>query len=407
MTISELERFKDENLEKYNIKTNYQFLEWLKNSLDGGYKSYMNITDIQNLIDKVANWYEIKYPEKELEKNEGIIDKQFFAIKNIEDLLTTDQLLYRLSSKERNILNCNYRSNGKSIDENNSEEVYVEISSINKNKYAKNDIPKFYVVADAETGIVKPNYELQKYVQKEVNLDELLEIFDKKYNGELDYSLLKETVNNHKSDIELRHRLLQLTLLKLLYSNNTTPERGYERAKNLIKDFNNDLDLRLSQEEIDEIMSRDYTNGIKWDYVERTKTDEFGETFTFTTVVNAVNEDKKGLSTARKSELERYLKNENEVVDFTTNDLDYLKLANKIPFDSLLENLLEYKRNSKDIELDENKLFTFLLDKYDCTEAELEKRTRDVSEVVDYREKHIKSLVKERRDMINYINSKR
>ena len=57
MTISELERFKEQDLEKYNVKTNYQFLEWLKNSLDGGYKSYMNITDIQNLIDKIVNWY--------------------------------------------------------------------------------------------------------------------------------------------------------------------------------------------------------------------------------------------------------------------------------------------------------------------------------------------------------------
>ncbi len=407
MTISEIERFKEENLEKYNIKTNYQFLEWLKNSLDGGYKSYMNITDIQNLIDKIVNWYEIKYPEKELEKNEGIIDKDYLTIKNIEDLLTTDQLLYRLSNKERNILNSKYRSLGGSINEDNKDDIYIEISSINKNKYAKGDIPKFYIVADSDTGMIKKTHESLKYISEDVNLDELLEIFDKKYKGELDYSNLKETVNNHKTDMELRHRLLQLALLKLIYSNNTTPERGYERAKNLIKDFNNDLGLRLSQDEIDEIMSRDYTNGTKWDYVERTKTDEFGETFTFTTVVEALNEDKKVLNTVRKSELERYLKNENEIVDFTTNDLDYLKLANKIPFDSLLENLLEYKRKSNDVELDENKLFTFLLDKYDCTEAELEKRTRDVSEIIDYRKQHIKALVKERREMINEINRRR
>ena len=58
--------------------------------------------------------------------------------------------------------------------------------------------------------------------------------------------------------MELRHRILQLVALKLLYSKNTFPERGYERAKRFINEFNKNLCLTLSTEEIDEIMYRDY-----------------------------------------------------------------------------------------------------------------------------------------------------
>ena len=39
----------------------------------------------------------------------------------------------------------------------------------------------------------------------------------------------------------------------------TTPERGYERAKRFINEFNNSLGLLLSTDEIDEIMSKDYS----------------------------------------------------------------------------------------------------------------------------------------------------
>ena len=60
--------------------------------------------------------------------------------------------------------------------------------------------------------------------------------------------------------MELRDRILQLVALKLLYSRNTIPERGYERSKKFINEFNKELNLTLSTEEIDEIMRRNYAN---------------------------------------------------------------------------------------------------------------------------------------------------
>jgi len=52
---------------------------------------------------------------------------------------------------------------------------------------------------------------------------------------------------------------LQFVSLKLLYSDNTTAERGYERAKRFIGEFNKHIpNLNLTTKEIDEIMQNDY-----------------------------------------------------------------------------------------------------------------------------------------------------
>ena len=48
-----------------------------------------------------------------------------------------------------------------------------------------------------------------------------------------------------------------------MYSKNTIPERGYERALRFINEFNKKMNLELSTEEIDEIMNRDYKNEVK------------------------------------------------------------------------------------------------------------------------------------------------
>lgn len=125
--------------------------------------------------------------------------------------------------------------------------------------------PYFLLHANHMTGEVSKNYELEEYIGNDENicLDELLLIFNEKYTDELDFTELKESVYNHDCDIELRNRILQLVALKLLYSRNTIPERGYKRAKRFINEFNKKLGLTLSTDEIDEALNGDYTNRVK------------------------------------------------------------------------------------------------------------------------------------------------
>ena len=155
----------------------------------------------------------------------------------------------------------------------------------------------FLLHADHTTGKVLVDYNLKKYIDNkdDLNLDELLSIFKEKYTNELDFTELKESIYNHNCDMELRHRILQLVALKLLYSRNTIPERGYERAKRFINEFNKKLDLTLSTEQIDEIISRDYTNGEKWEHVLKTYINKDCKEHSYWTIENVTKKESKGI----------------------------------------------------------------------------------------------------------------
>ena len=119
----------------------------------------------------------------------------------------------------------------------------------------------------------------------------MLSIFKEKYINKLDFTKLKESVYDHNCDMELRHRILQLVALKLLYSRNTIPERGYERSKRFINEFNKKLGLTLSTKQIDEIIHRDYTNGERWEYVLKNYVDEDGEDHSYWNVEDVAKKE--------------------------------------------------------------------------------------------------------------------
>lgn len=295
MTIAQTERFYEQDTKDYEIEKNKDFLNWLKASIRDGYHCFMETEELQELINNIVNWYEIKYPERELEYSEGTRHMNFQDIKRISDVMNIRQLL-RLPHNQLCLMECEYRAkgwgqhpiykNGKEVDW--KVQIFMRIDR--KNEEECNPLlgkaSYFLLHADHMTGEVSKDYELEEYIDNDenINLDELLSIFNKKYIDELDFTELKECVYDHNRDMELRHRILQLVALKLLYSRNTIPERGYERAKRFINEFNKELGLTLSAEQIDEIIHRDYTNGEKWEYVLKTYVDEDGEEHSYWTV---------------------------------------------------------------------------------------------------------------------------
>lgn len=295
MTIAQTERFYEQDTKDYELEKNKDFLNWLKASIKDGYHCFMETEELQELINNIVNWYEIKYPERELEYFEGTRHMNFQDIKRISDVMNIRQLL-RLPHNQLCLMECGYRAkgwgqhpiykNGKEVDW--KVQIFMRIDR--KNEEECNPLlgkaSYFLLHADHMTGEVSKDYELEEYIDNDenINLDELLSIFNKKYIDELDFTELKECVYDHNRDMELRHRILQLVALKLLYSRNTIPERGYERAKRFINEFNKELGLTLSAEQIDEIIHRDYTNGEKWEYVLKTYVDEDGEEHSYWTV---------------------------------------------------------------------------------------------------------------------------
>lgn len=303
MTIAQAERFYEQDTKDYEIEKNKEFLNWLKNTIDNGYHCFIETEELQKLIDNIVNWYEIKYPERELEYFEGNTYMNFQDIKRISDVMNIRQLLYRLSHNQLCLMECGYRAKGwgqQPIYENcKVVGCKVQISMhINRKKEECNPLwkktPYFLLHADYMTGDVSKDYELEEYLDSEesITLDELLLIFNEKYSDELDFIELKESVYDHNIDMELRHRILQLVALKLLYSKNTIPERGYERAKRFINEFNKKLGLTLSTEKIDEIMHRDYTNGERWEWVTKTVIDENGAKHSYITAEDVAKKDK-------------------------------------------------------------------------------------------------------------------
>lgn len=296
MTIAEAQRFYEGDLKKYDISKNQELLTWLNESINNGYYPYTDTECLQELIDNIVSWYEIKYPEREMKFYEGIRYYDFENMKTLSKVMNISQLMYRLPDKQLSLMKCNYRSNGGGVrylyDDNGKKigEKPIIFMGIKSKKPEITpfsidlELPKFLLFADIDSGKVNIDYSIKKYITtdnitlEEINitLEELLVLFKEKYSDELDFTKLQECIYNHNCDLELRRRILQLVALKLLYSHKTIPERGYERAKRFINEFNKKMNLALSTEEIDELINRDYTtdktceNTLK-DYIEETE----------------------------------------------------------------------------------------------------------------------------------------
>lgn len=267
MTIEQVNTFYMQDRKKYEIKNNKEFLNWLEKSIKNGYNCFINKEELQSLIDNITIWYEIKYPERELEYYEGIKTIYFQNIKKISNVMNIEQLFLRLSHNQLNLMKSNYRSkiiiqkpiyeNDKKVDWRN--EIIIQINKKNEEyNIFQGALPYYSVRAEQKTGkVLLIDYESIKCTEN-INLEQLLIILNE--NEELDSTQLKTCIYNHECDIELRNKILQLVALKLLYSKNTTPERGYERAKRFINEFNKKLNLNLSLEEINEIINKDYKN---------------------------------------------------------------------------------------------------------------------------------------------------
>lgn len=265
MTIAEAENFYAQDEEKYIVSKNKDLLNFFKSSMGEDYYQFVDLNDLQKFIDSIAYWYEMKYPEREI----CLRDNQESSRTSLANLMTMEQLLLRLGMRQFDLMKCYYRSNKGVM---GSRSVYGEGGSIIgsdivisipiNRKFIKDsfDFRFFFVDLNINDGMIKTNYDLEKYISDEkISLDDLLEIFKNKYSSELDYSNLEECQLIHNRDLELRNKMFELVALKLLYSKDSIPERGYKRAKIFIDEFNNDLGLNLTTDELNEIVSRNYS----------------------------------------------------------------------------------------------------------------------------------------------------
>lgn len=266
MTGEEVKNFYKEDERLYDLKENKKFLIMFNHLIDEGYSLFIGIDEMQNLIDRLFTWYEIKYPEREFDFYDGKLTSDFVTKKELSDLMNINQLFFRLSDNQIKLLEGNYRTismkeypiyeEGKKIGV--SKKVYFKINR-NENDIYYNKHKDFIISADAVSGKVDTDYETDKYITGNVTIDDLYRKFKEEYTDRLEFEVLEKAVNNKYIDNYLRDSILELVALKLIYSKKTTPERGYVRAKRFIDEFNSRLGLNLTYEEIDRVMKKDYS----------------------------------------------------------------------------------------------------------------------------------------------------
>lgn len=266
MTIEEARNFYIQDNKLYELNTNQDFLNYFDTITKLGYND-LELEELQDLINYIVNWYEIKYPDKELAYYNGIKDCNFLYIKSISQVMNIKQLLYRLTSRQVGLIEGKYYANGSyQIKEQDNTYKTITVLILNKLKQDNNyfDNLPLLLKINSKTGEVLELDELEEYLSnKKLNLEQLYLILKNKFNNIYDLSNLEKCLNNHETRKELRDKILEFVSLKLLYSRSTIPEYGYIRAKRFIKEFNKKLNLTLSTEKIDKLISRSYKIKVK------------------------------------------------------------------------------------------------------------------------------------------------
>lgn len=256
-----------EKVNLLNVKYPENYIHSLMNAIKNVYESIKDIKDLQEIIDFLTIWYEIKYPNNLFE---GINTNY-----KLTNAMSYKELLNRLNDEKEDLMLCNYRSGGfsstpviinkKVISEDS---IYMIIDIKNRIGNLNNDY-NIILNADHKTGLLNlRNTRLENFVDEKykeqgfITLEELYNELEKN-NEEINYTSLKETILDKKLREKIRKEILELVSLKLLYSKNTIPEYGYERAKKFIDEMNREMNINLTTDKIEKIMSKNYSEEKK------------------------------------------------------------------------------------------------------------------------------------------------
>lgn len=253
MTIKEVDNFYLCDKKEYDIENNKEFISWLNNKINKGYYCSMTTDNIKEMIDFLVNWYETKYPNRYFDNQNGIYDKTVKDNKSLCDNMDFNALLYRLSSQALYLIKNKYPR-------------YLIISFINDSKYHMPYISLFII---PETGIITNKHELAEcgidvslYDKDDLTLENLLIIL-KNGNYNLNIDGIEKSLENRIFNRELLIKILEFASIKLLYSKNTIPDYGYERAKLFIHEFSSHIkDINFDTTKIDLLMNYDYQNMV-------------------------------------------------------------------------------------------------------------------------------------------------
>ena len=176
------------NIKRYELLKRKELLGYLKVQNLKGYVSYLDVNEINNLINKVSAWYDLKYPNYELAK----LDINNFKLEDMNILsqyMNSDELFKRLSFLENTFLMGEYRYKkaGSIKRSNNKIDNLVDVIWIEVPR--KSLDPKcsmwlkpldLKLLVDVKSGMVLNIGELDEYIYNvhSLKLDDLLKALE-------------------------------------------------------------------------------------------------------------------------------------------------------------------------------------------------------------------------------------
>ncbi len=240
----EIQNFYEMDTKEYDIDQNQEFLALFE--IFRNYDRDFNKEKIKHFMEKIVCFYEFKYPN-EMFNGTSQDSEEYKRMLEITKLMDVKQLEFRIHHDAKGVLINDYWDYFK-----------IEIKR-DETKYPYRNKEEYYF--RVKEGIVKSNFPSFKkeiaFENEKTTPEEFYSILEQS-DKVMDYSELKRILEAKHYTNLMKKKILELTALKMLYSENTLPIYAYPRIKYFIKEFNETYDIDLDCQRIDEIMNIDY-----------------------------------------------------------------------------------------------------------------------------------------------------
>lgn len=256
---------------KFKVQTNNSFKK--KDNLSLG---YLDNEEVHELIEKIVSWYKVRFSVSNLLQNKDVglddieFDDNFYT-------MTFEELMDRISSTAIESISCNYINKNFNPNLGNlkynlgvdSSYVVIDLFTL-KNKMFRCEYDKIcFLIVDKSSGkIVKVMGDFLLPVElknnyADYNLEDILDLLEKKSSDKVNYSSLKKCVNKHNNDILVREKIINMVCEKLLFDDNINFDCGYYIATTFLDDFSTFYGVKFGDNYLESIIDKRYKSANK------------------------------------------------------------------------------------------------------------------------------------------------
>ncbi len=224
------------NSDKYIIKKNSKFLFWLASYLDNydeDYFPYLDLVEMQKFIDELTNIYINKYNDDLL--NDNCIDDLYTICDDCNlfktSMLSFDKKCYYFLKGRINCSSNTIIRNSFPLPKPNT----VAVTTIS---FDGNEMPIY--IRTKDTHIIEPKSVFEVELGNDCDIFKLILLLAKS-NKNIDYSNLTNMFSNYSFNLQIRDRLIESTMYKIIYTSKSI-DIGLIRAQLFLRELKNNYE---------------------------------------------------------------------------------------------------------------------------------------------------------------------